>query len=130
MRQVLLGLLGVMAAGAAHAETYSFSSVIDGSWAEQTLINCTGPKTNGVERVPQGCTLRERAIADPNHEHRYSTAVACAAGHPIVFHPNGTLAECMLDGEQPVPTSFIRPVSLGAACKGVVRFDRDGRADC
>jgi hypothetical protein len=43
-----------MAAGAAHAETYSFSSVIDGSWAEQTLINCTGPKTNGVERVPQG----------------------------------------------------------------------------
>lgn len=129
MRQVLLGLLGVMAAGAAHAETYSFSSVIDGSWAEQTLINCTGPKTNGIERVPQGCTLRERAIAYPNHEGRYTSAVACAAGHPIVFHPNGTLAECMLDAEQPVPTNFIRPVSLGT-CKGLVRFDRDGRADC
>jgi hypothetical protein len=129
MRQVLLGLLGVMAAGASYAETYSFSSVIDGPWAEQTLINCTGPKTNGIERVPQGCTLRERAIAYPNHEGRHSSAVACAAGHPIVFHPNGTLAECTLDAEQPVPTSSIRPVSLGA-CKGLVRFDKDGRADC
>jgi hypothetical protein len=129
MQQVLLGLLGVMAAGAAHAETYSFSSVIDGSWAEQTLINCTGPKTNDGERVPQGCTLRERAVAYPNHEGRHSTAVACAAGHPIVFYSNGTLAACTLDAEQPVPTSFTRPLPLGA-CRDLVRFDMDGRADC
>ena len=130
MRQVLLGLFGVVAAGAAHAETYSFSSVIDGSWSEQTVIHCMGPKTNGIERVPQGCTLRERAIAYPNHEGRYSSAVACAAGHPIVFHLNGTLAECTLDAEQPGHTSFTLPVSLGGSCKGLVRFDKDGRPDC
>ena len=113
MRQVLLGLLGVMAVGAAHAETYSFSSVIDGSWSEHTVIHCTAPKTNGVERVPQGCTLRERAIAYPNHEGRYSSAVACAAGHPIVFHFNGTLAECTRLPSNQVLTSFTLPVSLG-----------------
>jgi hypothetical protein len=68
MRQVLLGLLGVMAVGAAHAETYSFSSVINGTWSEQTVINCTGPKTNGAERVPKGCVLSEPALAYPDHE--------------------------------------------------------------
>lgn len=129
MRQVLLGLLGVLAVGAAQAETYSFSSVMNGLWAEQTIINCTGPQTNGGERVPQGCTLSERAIAYPSHD-RHTTGVACAAGHPIVFHPNGTLAACTLDAEQPVPTTgFNIPVSLGT-CKGLVRFDKDGRADC
>ncbi len=131
MCQTLLGVLGVMAAGAAHAETYGFSSVMDGSWAEQTIINCTGPKTNGSERVPQGCTLHERAIAYPNHQlGRHTTGVACAAGHPVVFHPNGTLAACTLDAEQPEPVSgFTIPVSLGT-CKGLVRFDKDGRPHC
>ncbi len=113
MRQVLLGVLGVLAAGAAHAETYSFSSVMAEAWVEQTLINCTGSKTNSGERVPQGCTLRERAIAYPNHEGRYSSPVACAAGHPIVFHPSGTLAECTLDAEQPALTMFTHRVLLG-----------------
>jgi hypothetical protein len=130
MRQVLLGLLGVLAAGAAYAEIYSFSSVMDGSWSEQTLIYCTGPQTNGGERVPQGCTLRERAIAYPNHHlGRHTTGVAYAARHPIVFYPDGTLAECTLDAQQPDPTSFTIPVSLGT-CKGLVRFDKDGRPDC
>ncbi len=129
MRQVLLGVLGVLAAGAAHAETYSFSSVMAEAWVEQTLINCTGSKTNGGERVPQGCTLRERAIAYPNHGGRYSSPVACAAGHPIVFHPSGTLAECTLDAEQPALTMFTHRVLLGG-CTGLVRFDKGGRPHC
>lgn len=140
MRQVLLGLLGVLAAGAACAQSYSFTTMKGDSWAEQTIINCTGPsKTNGGERVPQGCTLRERAIAYPNPDHqlgsqpsgaRHTTGVACAAGHPVEFYPNGTLAACTLDAEQPVPMpSFTVPVSLGT-CKGPVRFDKDGRVEC
>ena len=43
MRQVLLGLVGVMAAGAACAETYNFAAVIQGAYQEQTSIQCDGP---------------------------------------------------------------------------------------
>jgi hypothetical protein len=64
MRQVLLGLLGVLAAGAACAETYSFAAVIQRAFQEQTTIQCDGAKLNG--RVPTGCILSERAIAYPN----------------------------------------------------------------
>jgi hypothetical protein len=125
MRQVLLGLFGVLAAGAAHAETYSFTSVINGTFNEQTLINCTGPKTNGAERVPKGCVLSEPALAYPNHEgNQHLPAVTCASGQPIEFYPNGTLAECVLHSQQ-VPN-----VPGIAACKGRVRFDKDGRAEC
>ena len=125
MRQVLLGLFGVLAAGAAHAETYSFTSVINGTFNEQTLINCTGPKTNGAERVPKGCVLSEPALAYPNHEGKqHLPAVTCAAGQPIEFYPNGTLAECVLHSQQ-VPN-----VPGIAACKSRARFDKDGRVEC
>ena len=125
MRQVLLGLFGVLAAGAAHAETYSFTSVINGTFNEQTLINCTRPKTNGAERVPKGCVLSEPALAYPNHEGKqHLPAVTCAASQPIEFYPNGTLAECVLHSQQ-VPN-----VPGIAACKGRVRFDKDGREEC
>ena len=43
MRQVWLGLVGVMAAGAACAESYSFAAVIQGAYQEQTTIQCDGP---------------------------------------------------------------------------------------
>ena len=65
MRQVFLGLLGVLAA-TAHAETYNFTAVVGGKYQLQTIINCTGPKTNGNERVPKGCILSEPSIAHPN----------------------------------------------------------------
>src|SRR4051794_37847562 len=96
MRQVWLGLVGVMAAGAAWAESYSFPAVIQRAFQEQTTIQCEGAKLSG--RVPTGCILSERAIAYPNIDNRtaypnltnpkglHSTGVACAAGHPIVFH--------------------------------------------
>ena len=124
MRQVLLGLLGVLAAGAAHAETYSFTSVMNGTFNEQTLINCTGPKTNGAERVPKGCVLSEPALAYPNHEGKqHLPAVTCAAGQLIEFYPNGTLAECVLHSQQVANMPGI------AACKGRVRFNHSGRAE-
>ena len=66
MRQVLLGLVGVMAAGAACAESYSFAAVIQGAYQEQTSIECDGPRVPG--RVPTGCILSERAIAFPNNQ--------------------------------------------------------------
>jgi hypothetical protein len=129
MRQVLLSFTGLMAACSVHAETYSFPAIIQGQYQEQTVINCVEPKLSG--RVPQGCTLSERAIAYPNHQmDRHSSGVACAPGHPIVFHPNGTLAECVLDAEQPVPpTEFTFKVPLGA-CKGLVHFNKDGQVGC
>lgn len=125
-RQVLLGL---MAAGAACAESYSFSAAIQGVYQERTSIQCDGPKLSG--RVPTGCILSERAIAYPNHQMvRHSSGVACAAGHPISFHPNGTLAQCVLDAEQPEAVSgFTFKVPLGS-CKGRVRSDKDGRVEC
>ena len=118
-----------MAAGAACAESYSFSAAIQGVYQERTSIQCDGPKLNG--RVPTGCILSERAIAYPNHQmDRHSSGAACAAGHPISFHPNGTLAECVLDAEQPEAVSdFTFKVPLGS-CKGRVRFDKDGRLEC
>jgi hypothetical protein len=129
MRQVLLGLIGMMAAGAACAESYNFAAVIQGAYQEQTSIECDGPRVPG--RVPTGCILSERAIAFPNNQtNTHSSGVACAAGHPIGFHPNGTLAECVLDADQPEAVSgFTFKVPLGD-CKGRVHFDKDGRVEC
>jgi hypothetical protein len=56
--------------------------------------------------------------------------VACAAGHPIEFHPNGTLAECVLDAEQPVDFSGLGFKIPFGDCKGLVHFDKDGRVGC
>ena len=47
MRQVLLGLVGVMAAGAACADSYKFAAVIQGAYQEQTSIQCDGPRLMG-----------------------------------------------------------------------------------
>jgi hypothetical protein len=130
MQQVLLGLLGVLAAGAACAEDYHFSAIVQGAHTEQTTIICEGPRISG--RVPQRCTLLERSIAFPNHNKPLdSPGVACAAGHPIEFYPNGTLAECVLDAEQPVDFSGLGfTIPLGN-CKGLVHFDKDdGRVAC
>ena len=132
MRQVLLGMVGVMVAGAACAEGYSFVAVIQGAYQEQTSLECDGPRVPG--RVPTGCILSERAIAYPNYQMPQRSTVylgvACAAGHPIAFYPNGTLAECVLDAEQPVDVTGLGfKVPLGD-CKGRVRFDKDGRAEC
>jgi hypothetical protein len=61
---------------------------------------------------------------------RHSSGVAFAARHPISFHPNGTLAECVLNAEQPEAVSdFTFKVPLGS-CKGRVRSDKDGRVEC
>jgi hypothetical protein len=65
MRQVLLGLVWMMMASAACAETYSFTAVTTDGSHYQTLVNCTGPKTTN-ERVPKGCILSEPATAYPN----------------------------------------------------------------
>ena len=86
--------------------------------------------------------MSERSIAYPNSDSKiaypnsnnqkdqHSSGVACAAGHPIGFHPNGTLAECVLDADQPEAVSgFTFKVPLGD-CKGRVRFDKDGRVEC
>jgi hypothetical protein len=131
MRQVLLGLLGVLAAGAACAEEYSFSAIIQGVYPDKTIIQCDGPRVSG--RVPtSGCTLLERAVAYPNHKMpHHSNGVACAAGHPIEFYANGTLAACVLDVEQPVDvTGLAFTIPLGD-CRGLVRFDKDdGRVEC
>ena len=120
MRQVLLGLLGGCAAEAACAEEYNFAAVIKGTWQEQTIIQCDGLRISG--RVPKRCTLLERAVAFPNHQMPQRSnvylGVACAAGHPIEFHPNGTLAECVLDVEQPVDVTglgFTRPLGTARA---------------
>ncbi|MBO1908168.1 hypothetical protein KHP60_20010 [Microvirga sp. 3-52] len=129
MRQVLLGFVGAVAASSACDESYSFSAVIQGASQERTSIECDGPKLS--RRVPTGCILSERAIAYPNHQRdRHSSGVACAAGYSIVFHPNVTLAECVLDAVQPEAVSdFTFKVPLGD-CKGRVRFDKTGRVDC
>ena len=142
MRRVLLGLLGMMAAGGTCAEEYSFSALIQDTYPDQTIIQCDGPRSTG--RVPKRCTLLERAIAYPNHQmprgsafaypnpqmRRHSYGVACAAGHPIEFYPNGTLAECVLDAEQPVDVAGLGfQIPLGD-CKGLVHFDKEGRVGC
>jgi hypothetical protein len=120
----------VLAAGAACAEQYTFTTLIQGAYQEQTTIYCDGTRISG--RVPtNGCTLIERATAYLNHWiNRHTMGVACAAGHPIMFHPNGTWAECTLDAEQPVDVTGLGfTVALGT-CKGLVRFDKDGRVEC
>ena len=127
MRRVLLGLVGVMAVGpAAHAETYSFTTLVNGLWRQQTLIHCQQPaRMNG--RIPERCTLSERATAFPNTKFPRTYEVTCAAGHPIVFFPNGTLAYCKLDHDQHIATHD--PPGYGV-CFGYVTFDKDGIADC
>lgn len=127
MRAWLLGVLWLTTSVAAHAETYSFTSVVNGAWYMQTLVHCVGP-AKGPGRVPVGCTLTEPAEGFPNvrRGRAWLAGVRCAAGHPINFHPNGTLADCMLDGEQALDT--IR--SGTAMCFGYAFFDENGLADC
>ena len=130
MRGVLLGVMGVLAAGAAaRAETSSFTTVLNGGlWRQQTLLHCREPaRMNG--RVPERCTLSERATAYPTSKipRTFDLGVACAAGYSIVFFPNGTLAYCKLDGDQ----AFATHDATGyAVCSGYVTFDKDGVADC
>ena len=48
MRRVLLGLLGMMAAGGTCAEEYGFSALIQDTYPDQTIIQCehwAGAKT-------------------------------------------------------------------------------------
>ena len=87
MRQVLLGLIGMMAAGAACAESYSFAAVIQGAYQEQTFIECDGPRVPG--RVPTGCILSERAIAypEPSNESRIPAASPVRLGIRLGFIP-------------------------------------------
>jgi hypothetical protein len=128
MRRAFLGVVGAMAAGPGHAETYSFTTLINGMWQQQTLIHCQEPaRMSG--RMPERCTLNERASAYPNRNYpkTFDPGVACAAGHPITFHPNGTLAYCKLDGVQTFAT---RDPPGYAVCSGYVTFDRDGIAEC
>src|SRR5215204_2241684 len=67
MRQALLGIVGVLAAGLAHAdESYTFTAFLQKLWSFQTTIYCVEP-VKFQDRVPQrGCVLSERAIAYPN----------------------------------------------------------------
>jgi hypothetical protein len=125
MRRVLLALIGIAAAGIAQAETYGFTTVVNKSWWYQTLIHCAGLATG---RVPQGRILSEPAIAYPNLKTvRNQPGVACAAGHPIEFYPDGTLKYCKLNGEQHF--ELIGPPGVGA-CFDFAYFDENGRADC
>ena len=126
MRRVLLGLVGVMVAGPSDAETYSFTTVVNGIWLQQTLINCEGSaRMNG--RVPERCTLSEPATAYANTKIPRVYQIVCAAGHPIVFFPNGLLAYCKLAHEQAIATH--EPPGY-ALCSGYATFDKDGVADC
>jgi hypothetical protein len=129
MRQALLGAVGVLAAGLAHAdESYTFTAFLQKLWSFQTTIYCVEPlKFQG--RVPQrGCVLSERAIAYPNLRNvRSNSGVACAAGHPIAFHPNGALAYCKLESERGLETARSPWHSM---CFDYVTFDENGLADC
>jgi hypothetical protein len=51
--------------------------------------------------------LSERAIAFLNlrNIHSHLQGVACAAGYPIAFYPNGALAYCKLESEQGLETA-------------------------
>jgi hypothetical protein len=129
VRQALLGIVGVLAAGSTQAaETYTFTAVVQKLWSFQTTIYCVEVvKFQG--RVPQrGCILSERAIAYPNLRNVHSNhGVACAPGHPIAFHPNGTLAYCKLESEQGLETARSPWFSM---CFDYVTFDENGYADC
>ena len=127
MRRVLLGLVGLMAATAvARAETYSFTVLVNGMWRNQTLIHCEGPaRMNG--RIPERCTLSEPATAYPNTKIPRVYDVVSAAGHPIVFFPDGLLAYCKLAHEQAIATHGPPGYAL---CSGYATFDKDGVADC
>ena len=127
MRQVLLGLFGVLAAGCGPCRDLQLqTSVINGTFNEQTLNWSEGPKSNGA----RACAKRLRAERTGHSRiqtiegKQHLPAVTCAAGQPIEFYPNGTLAECVLHSQQ-VPN-----VPGIAACKGRVRFDKDGRVAC
>ena len=130
MRRVLLGLVGMMAAGAGHAaETYSFTTVVNNMWWYQTLVHCVNASKPAGERLPKGCVLSEQAVAYPNHRtsRPHTLPVVCAAGHHIDFYPNGTLAHCKLDGEQMFELKG--PPGFGY-CYQYVTFDENGLADC
>ena len=89
MRRVLLGLVGMIAAGASRAETYTFTAVVDNAFRFTTMVDCAEPPSG---RIPSKCTLREPAVAWPNNKHLGPVApgVRCRAGHLITFHRNGT----------------------------------------
>jgi hypothetical protein len=131
MRQALLGIVAVLAAGSTQAaETYTFTALVQKLYSFQTTIYCVEPvKFQG--RVPQrGCTLSERAIAYPNSRNirgLHQGGVACAAGSPIAFHPNGTLAWCKLESAQELDKA--RSPWL-TTCFDWVIFDENGFADC
>ena len=59
MRRVLLGLLGMMAAGGTCAEEYSFSALIQDTYPDQTIIQCDGPGALG------GCQNAARCLNGP-----------------------------------------------------------------
>ena len=131
MRQALLGVVGMLAAGSTQAaETYTFTAVVQKLYSFPTTIYCVEPvKFQG--RVPQrGCTLSERAIAFPNSQHiraLHQGGVACAAGFGIAFYPNGTLAWCRLESEQ----QFDKDRSPWlTTCVEWVIFGENGFADC
>ena len=131
MRRVLLGLVGVLAAGPGHAgEIYSFTVLLNGGkWLGQQLIYCQEPaRMNG--RVPERCILSERSTVYPETKipRPFEPGITCAAGYPIVFHRSGTLAYCKLDRVLTLPTR--EDPSGFAICSGYVTFDEDGMAEC
>jgi hypothetical protein len=131
MRQALLGIVAVLAAGSTQAaETYTFTALVQKLYSFPTTIYCVEPvKFQG--RVPQrGCTLSERAIAYPNSKNIRNLlqgGVTCATGSRIAFYPNGTLAWCKLESEQGL--EIARSPWL-AMCFDYVTFDENGYADC
>ena len=78
-------------------------------------------------RVPERCILSEPATAYANIKFPRVYDIVCAAGHPIVFHPNGLLAYCKLDHGQAIATH--EPPGY-AVCSGYATIDKDGIADC
>ena len=100
-------------------------------WWYQTLVHCTHPAKPVGQRIPTGCILSEPAFGFPNlrslRTRSFYPGVACAAGHPIDFYPNGTLAHCKLDGEQIFEQKRQREVGH---CFDYVWFDENGLVDC
>jgi hypothetical protein len=74
--------------------------------------------------------LSERAIAYPNSQSircLHQGGVACAAGHPIAFHPNGVLACCKMESDRGLETARSPWHEM---CFDYVTFDENGLADC
>jgi hypothetical protein len=110
----LSGIVGVLAAGPSQAETYGSSVVLsNGFWRQQTFIHCTEP-TRMNRRIPERCTLKERAIAYANRRTPAgSTPKSSVRLAIIVLHPRRTLAYRKLDGDQSFAT--LHPPGLGSA---------------